>query len=163
MKIGFGYDVHPLKVGEKLVLGGVTIPFSKGLQGHSDADALVHAIIDALLGAAGLGDIGSHFPDSANEYKDISSLILLENTKELLSENSLEIKNIDTTIVLEKPKLKNYIPEMKEKIAGKLKIKDRLISIKATKEEGMGFVGEGKGIKVFAICLLEEKELYEKS
>lgn len=158
MRVGFGYDVHPLVPGEKLVLGGVNIPFSRGLKGHSDADALVHAIIDALLGAGGLGDIGSHFPDSDAKYKDISSLKLLKEIAKIISAHSYLIENIDTTIVLEEPKLQKYIPHMQQKIAGTLSITPTRVSIKATKEEKLGFVGQGKGIKVFAITLLKEKE-----
>lgn len=155
MKVGFGYDVHPLVQGEKLVLGGVNIPFSHGLKGHSDADALAHAIIDALLGAAGLGDIGSYFPDSDPKYKDISSLRLLEKVAQIISTHSYLIENIDTTIVLEEPKLKKYIPSMQQKISETLSITPTQISIKATKEEKLGFVGQGKGIKVFAIALIK--------
>lgn len=156
MKIGFGYDVHKLVENRKLMLGGVHIPFEKGLLGHSDADALIHAIIDSLLGAANLGDIGTHFPDTDALYKDISSIILLEKTKFLLQQFHYKIVNIDTTIVLEKPKLGSYLSDMKEIIADKLDIESTQISIKATREEGMGFVGNGEGIKVFAVCLIEK-------
>jgi len=156
MKIGFGYDVHQLVKGRELILGGVHIPNEKGLLGHSDADALIHAIIDSLLGAANLGDIGMHFPDTDQAYKNISSIILLKKTKHLLQESGYKIVNIDSTIVLEKPKLAPYLPEMKEIIAAKLDIESAKISIKATREEGMGFVGNGDGIKVFAVCLIEE-------
>ena len=156
MKIGFGYDVHKFVVGRPLILGGVHIPFEKGLLGHSDADALIHAIIDCLLGAANLGDIGTHFPDTDEAYKDISSIILLDRTKVLLQESKYQIVNIDATVVLEKPKLVAYIDDMKEIIADKLDIESTQISIKATREEGMGFVGNGEGIKVFAVCLIEE-------
>ena len=156
MKIGFGYDVHKLIEGRPLILGGVHIPFEKGLLGHSDGDALIHAIIDSLLGAANLGDIGTHFPDNDEAYKDISSVILLEKTSELLKESKYTIVNIDATVVLEKPKLIPYIADMKQIIADKLDIESTQISIKATREEGMGFVGNGEGIKVFAVCLIEE-------
>ncbi|MEA3475596.1 MAG: 2-C-methyl-D-erythritol 2,4-cyclodiphosphate synthase [Candidatus Cloacimonadota bacterium] len=156
MKIGFGYDVHPLVKGRKLILGGVEIPFEKGLSGHSDGDALIHAIIDALLGAASLGDIGSYFPDTDKKYRDISSLILLEETGKILANKKFHIINIDSTIVLEKPKLQIYIPEMKYNIAEKLDIKEDQISIKATREEGLGFVGKGEGIKVYAVALIDE-------
>lgn len=156
MKIGFGYDVHELVEGRKLILGGVHIPFNKGLLGHSDADALIHAIIDSLFGAANFGDIGTHFPDTDEKYKDISSGVLLENTKDLLNESKYKIVNIDATVVLEKPNLSSYITDMKEIIADKLDIGGTQISIKATREEGMGFVGNGEGIKVFAVCLIEE-------
>ncbi|MCK4339366.1 MAG: 2-C-methyl-D-erythritol 2,4-cyclodiphosphate synthase [Candidatus Cloacimonetes bacterium] len=156
MRIGFGYDVHPLVKDRKLKLGGVEIPFEKGLLGHSDGDALIHAIIDALLGAASLCDIGSHFPDTDSKYKDISSLILLEETGKILANKKFHIINIDSTIVLEKPKLRKYITAMKSNIADKLDIEIGQISIKATKEEGLGFVGEGKGIKVYAVALIKE-------
>ena len=156
MKIGFGYDVHKLVEGRPLILGGVHIPFEKGLLGHSDADALIHAIIDSLLGAANLGDIGVHFSDTDGAYKDISSVILLDRTKVLLQESKYKIVNIDATIVLEKPKLAAYIADMKEIIAVKLDTESTQISIKATREEGMGFVGNSEGIKVFAVCLIEE-------
>ncbi len=156
MKIGFGYDVHKLVEGRPLILGGVHIPFEKGLLGHSDADALIHAIIDSLLGAANLGDIGTHFPDNDEAYRDISSIILLEKIPELLKESKYTIVNIDATVVLEKPKLIPYIADMKEIIADKLDIESAQISIKATREEGMGFVGKGEGIKVFAVCLIED-------
>jgi len=159
MKIGFGYDVHKLVKGRKLMLGGIHIPFNKGLIGHSDADALIHAIIDSLLGAANLGDIGIHFPDTDEAYKNISSAILLEKTKLLLQKSRYKIINIDATIVLEKPKLTTYIVDMKEIIADKLDIASTQISIKATREEGMGFVGNGEGIKVFAVCLIEESNI----
>jgi len=159
MKIGFGYDVHKLAKGRKLILGGIHIPFNKGLIGHSDADALIHAIIDSLLGAANLGDIGIHFPDTDEAYKNISSAILLEKTKLLLQKSRYKIINIDATIVLEKPKLTAYIVDMKEIIADKLDIASTQISIKATREEGMGFVGNGEGIKVFAVCLIEESNI----
>ena len=156
MKIGFGYDVHKLVEGRRLILGSVHIPFEKGLLGHSDADALIHAIIDSLLGAANLGDIGTHFPDTDEEYKDISSLVLLGKTSELLKDSKYTIVNIDATVVLEKPKLAAYIADMKQIIADKLDIEGTQISIKATREERMGFVGNGEGIKVFAVCLIEE-------
>jgi len=159
MKIGFGYDVHKLVEGRPLILGGVHIPFKKGLLGHSDADALIHAIIDSLLGAANLGDIGTHFPDTDKEYEDISSVILLEKTKALLDEEEYVAVNIDATVVLEKPKLSVYITDMKEIIADKLDIESTQISIKATREEGMGFVGNGEGIKAFAVCLIEESNI----
>ncbi len=156
VKIGFGYDVHKLVEGRPLILGGVHIPFEKGLLGHSDADALIHAIIDSFLGAANLGDIGTHFPDTDEEYKDISSLVLLGKTSELLKDSKYTIVNIDATVVLEKPKLAAYIADMKQIIADKLDIESTQISIKATREERMGFVGNGEGVKVFAVCLIEE-------
>lgn len=157
MKIGFGYDVHPLVKGRRLILGGVEIPFEKGLLGHSDGDALIHAIIDALLGAGSLGDIGSHFSDSNSEYKDISSLILLERTAKILAKANLQIINIDSTIVIEEPRLQQYLPEMRYNIADKLHIKEDQISIKTTREEGLGFVGKGEGVKAYAVALIVEK------
>ncbi|MEA2103963.1 MAG: 2-C-methyl-D-erythritol 2,4-cyclodiphosphate synthase [Candidatus Cloacimonadota bacterium] len=157
MRIGFGYDVHPLKEGEKMILGGVEITHKKGLVGHSDADALCHAIIDAMFGAAALGDIGTHFPDSDEKYRGISSLKLLEQSAAILLENNYRIINIDSTIVLEKPKLISYKQRMIKNISEKLDIKTTQISVKATKEEGLGFVGEQNGIKVFAVVLLEKK------
>lgn len=156
MRIGFGYDVHPLVRDRKLILGGVEIPFEKGLLGHSDGDALIHAIIDALFGAASLGDIGSYFPDTDEKYRDISSLILLEETGKILANKKFHIINIDSTIVLEKPKLQKYIPSMRSNIADKLDIEITQISIKATREEGLGFVGKGEGIKVYAVALIKE-------
>jgi 2-C-methyl-D-erythritol 2,4-cyclodiphosphate synthase len=157
MKIGFGYDVHPLVKGRQLILGGVKIPFEKGLLGHSDGDALIHAIIDALLGAASLGDIGSHFPDTNSDYKNISSLILLERTAKILYKANFQIVNIDSTIVIEQPKLQKYIPQMKLNISDKLDIKKDQISIKATREEGLGFVGKGEGVKAYAVALITEE------
>ena len=159
MKIGFGYDVHKLVEGRSLILGGVHIPFKKGLLGHSDADALIHAIIDSIFGAANLGDIGTHFPDTDPAYKGISSTILLKKANVLLQKSKYNIVNIDATVVLEKPKLSVYIADMKEIIADKLDIESTQISIKATREEGMGFVGNGEGIKVFAVCLIEESNI----
>lgn len=156
MRIGFGYDVHALKKGEKMILGGVNIPHPLGLVGHSDADALCHAIIDALFGAAALGDIGTHFPDSDEKYRGISSLKLLEKTAKTLREEKYKIVNIDSTIVLEEPKLSSYKQPMVENLSGKLDIRPSQISVKATKEEGLGFVGEESGIKVFAVVLLEK-------
>jgi len=156
MRVGFGYDVHPFAEGEDLILGGVEIPFSKGLKGHSDADTLVHAIIDALLGAAGLEDIGSQFPDTDPKYKDISSLLLLEKVKKILVDKSYQIENIDSTIVIENPKMKEHIPKMRSNIAASLQINEDKISIKATKEEKLGFVGKNEGIKVFAVTLLNK-------
>ncbi|MBC8312983.1 MAG: 2-C-methyl-D-erythritol 2,4-cyclodiphosphate synthase [Candidatus Cloacimonetes bacterium] len=156
MKIGFGYDVHPLVRGRKLILGGVEISFEKGLAGYSDADALCHAIIDALFGASNLGDIGYHFPDTDQKYKDISSLILLEKTAKILRDKNFQIINIDSTIVLENPQLQKYVKEIRYNIAKKLNIKIEQISIKATREEGLGFVGKGEGIKVYAVALLKK-------
>ena len=156
MKIGFGYDVHRLTDGRKLILGGVDIPFEKGLMGHSDADVLVHAICDALLGAAALGDLGVHFPPSEKKYRDISSLILLNSIDKLLKKESYEIINIDATVVAEKPKLMPYTTKMRQNIANTLKLKSNLISIKATTTEGLGFTGTGEGIAAYAVCLIEK-------
>ncbi len=156
-RTGFGFDVHPLVENRELVLGGVTIPFHKGLLGHSDADVLVHAIIDALLGAAALGDIGTQFPDNEVKYKDISSLILLERTNKLIAEKGYEIGNIDTTIVLEKPKLKSFIPQIITKLSFVLKIEKSAVSVKATTTEGLGFTGRGEGVAAYATVLIYSK------
>ena len=160
MRIGMGYDVHRLTEGRKLILGGVEIPYEKGLLGHSDADVIVHAIMDALLGAAGLGDIGKHFPDTDPKYKDISSILLLEHVGDLLNENHMCIGNIDATIIAQAPKLAPYREEMMENVAKALKIERSQINIKATTEEGLGFTGSGEGISAQAICLLEEVSNY---
>ena len=152
MRIGMGYDVHRLVADRALVMGGVTIPYELGLLGHSDADVLLHAVADALLGAAALGDIGKHFPDTA--YKGISSVVLLEKVGELLAENMFYIENIDATIIAQAPKMRPYIDQMRENIAGALGICMEQVSVKATTEEGLGFTGEGKGISAQAICLL---------
>ena len=156
-RVGHGYDVHRLVKGKPLVLGGVLIGFKKGLLGHSDADVLVHAIMDALLGAAGLGDIGRHFPDSDVAYEDVSSIILLERVGELLQMNSCRVKNIDSTIIAEKPKLSPYVNDMKENISQVLKLSFDSINIKATTEEGLGFSGKKKGIAAHAVCLVERR------
>ncbi len=155
MRMGTGYDVHRLLEGRKLVLGGVEIPFAKGLLGHSDADVLVHAICDALLGAAALGDIGQHFPDTAHEYKNIDSLILLGRVGQLLQEEGLVIINIDSTIVAERPKLASHLPAMAVNIALTLGIDAGQVSVKATTTEGLGFEGRGEGISAQAIASLE--------
>lgn len=154
MRIGQGYDVHRLAEDRKLVLGGVDIPYEKGLLGHSDADVLVHAVMDALLGAAALGDIGEHFPDTDEKYKGISSIRLLEHVGELLAENGFIIENIDSTIIAQRPKLAAYRPQMAENIAKALGIEVSQVSVKATTEEGLGFTGNGDGISSQAICLL---------
>lgn len=154
MRIGMGYDVHRLVEGRSLVMGGVTIPYELGLLGHSDADVLLHAIADALLGAAALGDIGKHFPDTDPAYKGISSLILLEKVGKLLEENMFFIENIDATIIAQAPKMRPYIDEMRENIAKALGISIEQVNVKATTEEGLGFTGEGKGISSQAICML---------
>lgn len=157
MRIGQSQDIHKLVEGRDLIIGGVKIPFEKGLLGHSDADVLLHAIIEALIGAMGLGDIGKHFPDNDPKYKDISSLKLLKYTKELLDINNYEIINIDSLIIIEKPKMAPYINEMKENIAEVLDININKINIKATCSEGLGFVGEGQGAIAQAIVLINEK------
>ena len=156
LRIGIGYDVHPLTPGRRLVLGGVDIPFDKGLDGWSDADALVHAIIDALLGAACLGDIGSHFPPGDPEYKDISSLVLLKKVGDELKENGWLIVNVDTTIVAEQPRLKDFFDQMREKLSQALNIETNQVNVKASTSEGLGFVGRGEGIAAQAVVLLEE-------
>lgn len=153
-RTGFGFDVHPLVENRDFVLGGVKIPHNKGLFGHSDADVMVHALIDALLGAAALGDIGSQFPDSDSKYKDISSLILLSYTNNLISINGYKIGNIDTTIVLERPKIRTYIPEMITKLAEVLDLESTSISIKATTTEGLGFTGRKEGVSAYASVLI---------
>lgn len=161
MRIGMGYDVHKLVEGRDLIIGGVTIPYEKGLLGHSDADVLLHAISDALLGAAALGDIGKHFPDSDPAYKGISSLLLLERVGELLEENRFLIENIDATIIAQAPKMRPYIDTMRENIAKALRIEVEQVNVKATTEEGLGFTGEGLGISSQAICMLTSpRELY---
>lgn len=154
MKIGFGYDVHKLTEGRSLWLGGIKVPHTKGALGHSDADVLIHAIIDSLLGAAGLGDIGSHFPDTSSEFKDVDSKILLTRTMELISDKGYRIGNLDTTIVLQAPKLQPFIPEMKKVLAPILGISEQDLSIKAKTSEKLGFVGNEEGIEAFASVLL---------
>ncbi len=155
MRIGNGYDVHAFKEGRKLVLGGVEIPYSKGLDGHSDADVLLHAIMDALLGAAALGDIGHHFPDKDDKYRGISSLKLLGEVKMLVLEKGFQIENIDCIIVAQKPKLADYIPMMKEKIAKVLCLNKDMVNVKATTTEKLGFEGREEGISAYAVCLLK--------
>lgn len=155
-RVGFGYDVHRLVQGRTLVLGGVDIPFEKGLDGYSDADVLSHAIGDALLGAANLGDLGKHFPPGDERFKDISSLILLEKIRALIQEKNWQIANVDATIVAQRPKLAKFIDEMKHKLSQSLKIETDVISIKATTTEGLGFTGIEKGIAAYAVCLLKK-------
>jgi len=155
MRVGIGYDVHPLTHGRRLVLGGVEIPFAKGLSGWSDADVLTHAIIDALLGAAGLGDIGSHFPPGEPQYKDISSLVLLKRVKDKLTENGWLIVNIDATVVTEQPKLRDFIDRMRQQLSQTLGIAASQVSVKASTSAKLGFIGRGEGIAVWAIVLLE--------
>ena len=154
MRVGNGYDVHRLVEGRKLMIGGVEIPHEKGLLGHSDADVLLHAVCDALLGAAGLGDIGRHFPDSAQKFKGISSLELLHETAQMLSKGGFRVNNIDTTIVAEKPKMAQHIPAMIANIAAALNIQSSSVNIKATTTEGLGFAGKGEGIAAYAVCTL---------
>lgn len=161
MRVGMGYDVHKLVEGRKLILGGVTIPYEKGLLGHSDADVLLHAIMDALLGAAALGDIGKHFPDTSDEFKGISSLELLKRVAELLEEKLYVIENIDATIIAQKPKMASHIPQMVENIAKTLNISTDRVNVKATTEEGLGFTGEGLGISSQAICSLATVSNFE--
>ena len=154
MRIGQGYDVHRLVEGRKLIIGGVDIPYEKGLLGHSDADVLLHAVMDALLGAAALGDIGQHFPDSDERYKGISSIALLKEVGKILQENGYMIENIDSTVIAQRPKLLPYRPQMTENIAAALGIEKEQVSVKATTEEGLGFTGTGEGISAQAIALL---------
>ena len=154
MRIGQGYDVHRLVEGRKLIIGGVDIPYEKGLLGHSDADVLLHAVMDALLGAAALGDIGQHFPDSDERYKGISSIALLKEVWKILQENGYMIENIDSTVIAQRPKLLPYRPQMAENIAAALGIEKEQVSVKATTEEGLGFTGTGEGISAQAIALL---------
>ncbi len=156
MRIGYGYDVHRLVEGRKLILGGVEIPFKKGLAGHSDADVLLHAIADALLGACALGDIGQHFPDTSDEYEDIDSRILLRHVSELVNDKGYVVGNVDATVVAERPKLADYIPEMCKNIAADLGVGLDQVSVKATTSEGIGFEGQGKGISARTVALLME-------
>lgn len=161
MRIGTGYDVHKLVENRELILGGVTIPFEKGLLGHSDADVLVHAIMDALLGAAALGDIGKHFPDTDEKYKGASSIELLKKVGDMLEDNLYMIENIDATVIAQKPKLAQYLPLMKKNIADALNISEDQVNIKATTEEGLGFTGAGLGIAANAVCLIESMLNYQ--
>lgn len=156
MRVGMGYDVHRLTEDRKLILGGVNIPWEKGLLGHSDADVLIHAVMDALLGAAALGDIGQHFPDTDPAYKGISSIRLLVCVSGLLKEHGLSVGNIDAVIIAQKPKMAPHISQMRKNIAEALGISEGRINIKATTEEGLGFTGREEGIAAQAVCLLEE-------
>lgn len=156
MRIGHGYDVHRLVEGRDLILGGMRVAYEKGLDGHSDADVLVHAVMDALLGAAGLGDIGLHFPDTDPAYKGISSMKLLSMVKDKITAAGYTVSNIDVTMIAQKPKLRDYIPQMEANIAVVLGIDARRVNIKATTEERLGFTGEGQGMACHAVCLLEE-------
>lgn len=157
MRIGYGYDVHRLVSGRPLVLGGVTIPHEKGLEGHSDADALLHAITDALLGALALGDIGQHFPDNDPAFKQIDSRILLREAYSMITAKGFFLGNLDATVIAERPKLKNYIPDMRSVIAGDLNCQVDQISVKATTSEKMGFAGREEGIAAMAVVLLERE------
>ena len=164
MRIGMGYDVHRLTEGRKLILGGVDIPYEKGLLGHSDADVLLHAIMDALLGAAALGDIGKHFPDTDEQYRGISSVKLLKHVGDLLVEHLFLIENIDATIIAQAPKMRPYIDVMRQNIADALQIDITQINVKATTEEGLGFTGSGEGIAAQAVCMLTSPvENYDKN
>lgn len=157
MRVGLGYDVHKLVLDRPLIMGGVEIPFEKGLLGHSDADVLIHAIMDSILGAAALGDIGKHFPDTDSKYKNISSLELLKHVKSLIEDNGFSIGNIDATIIAQKPKMSPHIQKMRENISSILGIELNQINIKATTEEGLGFTGSGCGISAQSIALLLNK------
>ena len=156
IRVGYGYDVHRLVEGRKLILGGVDIPFEKGLLGHSDADVLLHAVTDALFGAAALGDIGSHFPDTDPQYKGADSLKLLEACGQELAEHGWRIGNIDAAIVAQRPKLLPFVPQMRENIARVLHISMDQVSLKGKTEEGLGFTGTGEGMAVHAVCLIEK-------
>lgn len=156
MRIGHGYDVHKLTEGRDLILGGVKIPYEKGLLGHSDADVLLHAVSDALLGAAGLGDIGKHFPDTDPKYKGADSLELLRIVGEKVREAGYRVSNVDVTMIAQKPKLKDYIPQMAQNIASAIGIGADRVNVKATTEEHLGFTGSGEGMSCHAVCLLEE-------
>ena len=158
MRIGTGYDVHRLVSGRKLMIGGVEISSEQGLLGHSDADVLLHAICDALLGAACLGDIGRHFPDTAPKYKGISSLVLLEEVRRLLGEAGFRVNNIDATIVAEKPKMAPHIRAMVENIATAVNADRSLVNVKATTTEGLGFTGRGEGMAAYAVCTIKKVE-----
>ena len=161
MRVGMGYDVHKLVEGRKLILGGVNVPYEKGLLGHSDADVLTHAIMDALLGAAALGDIGKHFPDTDERYKGADSIVLLRHVKKLLDEKNYVISNIDATVIAQRPKLASFLPDMAVTISEALGIQVNQVNIKATTEEGLGFTGTGEGISSQAVCLLEEVSNYQ--
>ena len=155
IRIGSGYDVHRLVPGRKLIIGGVDIPYEKGLLGHSDADVLLHAVSDALLGAAALGDIGLHFPDSDEKYRGISSMKLLKEVSEMLRKDGFVINNIDATIIAQSPKMRPYILEMRTNIASTCGINTEQVNVKATTEEGLGFTGDGSGIAANCVCLIE--------
>ena len=156
-RIGFGYDVHAFTENRKLILGGIEVPFEKGLAGHSDADVLLHAICDAMLGALALGDIGQHFPDNDASYKNIDSKILLTKVNDLVTKEKYFVENIDSTIVMERPKLKNYIVDIRKSISGILNININQVSVKATTSEKLGFVGTEHGVKAYAVVLLQKE------
>ncbi len=155
MRVGIGYDVHKLVKGRRLVLGGVDVPFEKGLDGHSDADVLIHAIMDALLGAAGLKDIGYQFPDSDASYKDISSLLLLQRTNQMIQTEGWRIVNVDATIIAQRPKIAPYNDQMRSNLAQIMGLSTKQVGVKATTNEGLGFTGRGEGIAAYAVALLE--------
>ncbi len=158
LRVGIGYDVHAFVEGRRLVLGGVEIAFEQGLSGWSDADVLTHAIMDALLGAAALGDIGRHFPPGEKKYKEISSLTLLAKVEDMLTENGWQVNNVDATIIAERPKLSEYISRMQEKLCQTLGIDVKQVSVKASTSDGIGFVGRGEGITALAVVMVKEKE-----
>jgi len=158
MRVGIGYDVHRLVEGRKLIIGGVDVPFEKGLLGHSDADVLVHAVCDALLGAAGLGDIGKHFPDSEPRYKGVSSLTILQRVEGLLAGAGYRVNNIDATLVAEKPKMALYIKEMVANIAAAVRVEQSAVNVKATTTEGLGFAGRGEGMAAYAVGTIRREE-----
>ena len=158
MRVGFGYDVHRLVEERKLILGGVEVPYEKGLLGHSDADVLVHALMDAMLGAAGMGDIGQHFPDTDNQYKGIDSMLLLERVTQLLHEAGYKVNNIDVTVVAQRPKLAGFIPQMVTNIARVVGAEESMVNVKATTTEKLGFEGEGLGISAYAVCTIAENK-----
>jgi len=158
LRVGIGYDVHSLAAGRRLVLGGIEIPYERGLSGWSDADVLTHAVTDALLGAAALGDIGCHFPPGEPQYEGISSLKLLAKVKDLLDEKGWQVNNIDTTIIAERPKLSGHIDSMREKLCRALGIEIEKVSVKASTSDGLGFAGRGEGIAALAIAAIKEKE-----
>lgn len=161
MRVGIGYDVHRLAAGRKLILGGVEIPAAKGLVGHSDADVLVHAIMDAMLGACALGDIGQHFPNIDKKYKNISSLLLLKKVASLIRKKKYILVNVDATLILEKPKLKGYFPKMSGEIASTIGVAKNRVSVKATTNEGLGSIGRGEGVAAYAVVLMEEISKHE--
>ena len=154
IRVGIGYDVHPFTAGRELIIGGVVIPHPRGLAGHSDADVLLHAVCDALLGAMGAGDLGTHFPDTDPRYKDVSSLVLLDKVVDLMRENGYQVQNIDTVILAEQPKIASHRAQMRTNLAKALRVSETSVSVKATTQEGLGFVGRREGIAAQAICAL---------